>query len=297
VATPDATAEPITVAPLPTVLVASRWAIALARAAHAGVMADRLAYWLNARVASRFESLCVAVPMAAGTTAVIPMSDHGLRSVALTGDYEPEVIAVAKAAIRPGDVVVDVGANIGLQTLVFARLAGPTGRVHSFEPDRRITPLLRAAAELSGLTDRILVHEAAVGSESGTIDLFLDAAVGLTNSTNPGWTADAVPRKVPLVTLDDVLIPSLSRPPALLKIDVEGAESAVLAGAEQLFGRFPPRGILIELTTTVDAGPVLSFLREHGYSPSAGTVIPTYTGARVGEPGFAYANAYLTHGD
>jgi FkbM family methyltransferase len=291
----SATADsaPVVVAPFPAALSVSRRAISVVRTTHADRLADHLVYRLNMLFSARFASLCAAVPMQDGVIAALPMSDHGLRNVALTGTYEPEVTHFANTVIRPGDTVVDVGAHLGLHSLTFAERVGRDGHVHSFEPSPRLNQLLKAGAELSGFTSRISVHAAAVGASSGQINLYLDDGLGWTNSTNPEWRTGTAPLEVAVVTLDAALLSKLDRPPALLKIDVEGAEMAVLEGARQLLDRLPPRAVIVELSTAADATQILSLLYEHGYSASGDTTVPKYTGARVGDTGFEYSNAYL----
>jgi FkbM family methyltransferase len=225
-----------------------------------------------------------------GTVAVIPLKSHDLRTVALTGVYEPDVSAFARAVVRRRDTVVDVGAHIGLHTLNLAKLVGSAGTVHAFEPDPQVTRLLRQGLELSGVSARVIVHEAAVGASNGVAQLFVDRDNGLTTSTVASWANRVAGFSVPVVTLDEVLLPNVERPIGLLKIDVEGVEAAVLAGAGRLLTTFPPRAIVLELSSRVDAEPLVAELEDRGYRAWAGRQIPTYTRAGYGEPGFEYFN-------
>jgi FkbM family methyltransferase len=291
---PRATSGPAVVH-TPRRLKMSRQAIKLTQALGASGAADRLTYWLNRLVIASLKARTVAVGLQAGPVAVVPLSTHDLRNIALTGIYEPDVARFAQTTIRPGDLVVDIGAHIGINTLIFGHLVGPDGIVHSFEPDPGTLDILGAAVQLNSFTDRIVLHEAAVGDANGHTHLFSGEHGGLTNSTVPGWTRSAAVRSVRVVSLDSVLLPLVRQPIGLLKIDVEGAENSVLDGAHELLTRYPPRGIIVEVTSRVDAAGVLSRLAQHGFSGWDESALPKYTGAAVGEADFAYTNVCVLH--
>src|ERR1700722_172759 len=90
----------------------------------------------------------------------------------LTGHAEPEVQRALQDFVEPGQVVYDVGANIGFFTLLLARLVGPRGRVFAFEPMPENAAALRHIVALNGL-DNVTVVEKAMSSESGTAQLLL----------------------------------------------------------------------------------------------------------------------------
>jgi FkbM family methyltransferase len=64
----------------------------------------------------------------------VALNELGVSRPILLDEYEPEAVALFKSLVKPGDRVIDVGANIGFHSLLFAQLVGPTGRVLSFEP-------------------------------------------------------------------------------------------------------------------------------------------------------------------
>jgi FkbM family methyltransferase len=135
--------------------------------------------------------------------------------------------------LRPGDLVLDVGANIGYTALVFADAVGPTGRVYAFEPSERIHALLersvRPHANISAL-------RLAVAEQTGVLPFF-EATRSNLSSALP--IAGAVAQAVPSVSIDEFC--AKVGAPAFIKIDVEGLESAVLGGARQtLRGARPP---------------------------------------------------------
>ena len=128
--------------------------------------------------------------------------------------------------LRPGDNVVDCGANVGLLTLVAASRVGPAGTVHAVEAHPRIVGFLRANIDLNGASNVKVVH-AAVGEKEGTIE-FSDAAADEGNHILPAGKGIAVTMK-PL----DAMVPAGTRV-RLLKLDVEGYEKLVLEGARAL---------------------------------------------------------------
>lgn len=132
--------------------------------------------------------------------------------------------------LRPGDVVVDVGANFGLTALAAFSAVGPTGQVHAFEPHPRVFGYLLGNIELNGAEAVVTARRLAIGDRSG--DAFLtDYRVDDQNTISGTETGV----RVPAATLDEAL-PDLPRI-ALLKIDVEGYEKFVLEGATRTLER------------------------------------------------------------
>jgi tRNA G37 N-methylase Trm5 len=138
--------------------------------------------------------------------------DPACRSVPT--EYEPDVWHELLSSVRPGDVVADVGANVGLYAVALARRVGAMGRVIAYEPDAGNAELLRRNVALNDVEGVVEVRQAAEGSS-----------------------------QVSVVTLDE----ELDRL-ALLKIDVEGFECAVLDGARSLLADESrrPRRVFVE---------------------------------------------------
>jgi FkbM family methyltransferase len=155
--------------------------------------------------------------------------------------YEPETASFLRTHCRPRDVVIDIGAHIGLFGVLMARLVGPAGRVFSFEP----TPLTRAVLEqtvrLNGVQAVVEVRGEAVSRTTGTASFHdAGAALGAANSLVPMGRLDAGPViSVPTVSVDD-FVREQSLTPRCLKIDAEGAELDVLLGAERTFTTMRP---------------------------------------------------------
>lgn len=152
------------------------------------------------------------------------------------GEYGEQEAELFKQFCQPGDVVIDVGANIGTHTLVFARAVGPTGRVIAFEPQRVIFQTLCANMALNSITHVECFH-AAVGAKAGFVqvpEIRYDKEMNFGGFNVRNFSRGA---KIPLVSLDGCVQPTNLR---LIKVDVEGMEIDVLQGAAKLIEQFRP---------------------------------------------------------
>ncbi|WP_219417754.1 FkbM family methyltransferase [Pseudonocardia nigra] len=170
-----------------------------------------------------------------------------LRGAAALGLAEPELRGLA-ALVRPGDVCFDIGAAYGMYSHVLAALVGPRGVVHAVEPLPVPSRILRAGAGITG--GPIRVRTGAMGeAERAGRDLVLPVRFGLPIH---GWAhlgGDAVRTpirgrslrlRVPVWTVDALCAAEGIDRVRFLKIDVEGAEPAVLAGAAGTLERCRP---------------------------------------------------------
>ncbi len=271
---------------------------------HGQPRADVPLYWLN-----RALGMVVGVDTTRrvrvdGYKMALPLSDAGLRLSYLIGHYELDVERLAAATLRPGDIAVDVGANIGWHTLRFASAVGPCGHVFSFEPSEAPRALLAESTRLNDWTGRITVRGDAVSDQIGTTALYLDGAAGLMSAIRPHeWLETSHPAMVPVTTLDAGLLPHLDRAPRMLKIDVEGAEHEVLRGAARLFRDMPPAFVILEISSILDSTPVLDLMTTYDYE----AVTLTQEGLRptslerppsvapIGEASFEYRNVCFCH--
>ena len=161
-------------------------------------------------------------------------------------DYEPTVFAHLKRNVKPGSVVLDIGAHVGLFTILLVRWAGPTGHVYAFEP----TPETRAALEdhlvLNDVADHVTLIPMAVSDMTGTA-MFYAATSSPENTLSSAHTrlstAEAI--EVPLTTIDDFCT-KRNVVPTLIKIDIEGFELHALRGAKETLAQHRP-AVLIEL--------------------------------------------------
>lgn len=153
------------------------------------------------------------------------------------GASEPAVQRAMEAHLKPGDVFYDIGANVGFLSLLGAKLVGPKGHVYCFEPLPSILPLLARNLDQNGFSNYDII-EAAVSDRSGTASLATDRGeLRAMLTPNMASTID-----VSLVTLDKLDLPAA----ALIKIDVEGAETQVLRGMTRVMREHRP-ALIIEI--------------------------------------------------
>jgi FkbM family methyltransferase len=174
-------------------------------------------------------------------------------SIYLLGGFEPRTLRLYRTLVKLGDTVLDIGANIGSHTLPLAKLAGPQGEVIAFEPTAFGVAKLRANLELNpDLAGRVRVMQTMlVANETETVPTSLYAS----------WPLFAQPEEIHnqlcgrlmntagarATTLDRVWRELPSREVHLVKLDVDGHEASVLAGAQELLKACKPP-ILMELS-------------------------------------------------
>lgn len=180
---------------------------------------------------------------------------------------EPELIELMLRALKPGDVAVDGGANIGFFTLIMSRLVGPTGHVHAVEPDERNLALLRRNLVLNNILNVTLVS-GVLGAADGFGDFFAYSDTGA-GSTVPSSAQD-VSAQVPMWSIDTLVHDSA---PRFIKLDLEGGEPAALLGAKEVLGRGGRLYVVVELNPEclARAGMPAATLRHslafYGYDP------------------------------
>lgn len=186
------------------------------------------------------------------------------------GKHEPEVQQALEAVVRPGWVVFDVGAAIGVFTLGAAKLAGSGGRVVAFEADPVQAARLREHVAANGVDDVVSVIHAAVWSDSGKEAISFRC--GDKMRTQGGVETDGYRPilgrgeliEVPVMSLD-AHYAATKLMPQLIKIDVEGGEIEVLRGAEKMIAGSRPL-IVAEIHTVEARDFAREWVREHNYS-------------------------------
>lgn len=158
------------------------------------------------------------------------------------GTFEPQTLRHFENAVSPGSSVLDVGANIGIFSLLAAQQVGASGRVIAVEPDPRSRRWLSRNAVANGFADVISVVAAALGSAPGTAELVLNESDPSQSALGEaGVSHDSV--MVRVMTGDELLRTAVD----VVKIDVEGREIDVLKGLEGLFTRSPDVVVFCEL--------------------------------------------------
>lgn len=163
------------------------------------------------------------------------------------GDVERGLRLFLDEALNEGDTFVDVGANIGLHTVVGAKRVGEAGRVLAIEAMPRTIDHLRASLRLSGVEDRVEVWPVAAGASDEDDHIFHVAAVAGHSSLYPLHEEVVEQVKVNIRSLDN-LLPSVQV--KLVKIDVEGAELDVIQGMHRVIAENPNVGIVAEYASS-----------------------------------------------
>ncbi len=215
------------------------------------------------------------VPAAGSAATALALRLVPRTAVRLFGRLEARrpqsALALLNAVLRPGDVAVDVGAHRGVFTDRMARLVGPTGHVHAFEPNPESWRTLSA---VRGDASNITLHPIGLSDRAGTATLFrprpkgvrIDAMSSLSkHGDDPSLGFDPVD-----VRLDrlDAALAGEPRRIALLKVDVEGHELAVFQGADETIRSSRP-AILVEIEQRHQAADIretFAHLEGRGYA-------------------------------
>lgn len=182
---------------------------------------------------------------------------------------ERSSILLALRILSPGQTVIDVGANIGYLTELFAEFVGEEGTVHAFEPDPRN---LRYLTSNVGTRPNVEIHPIAASDKAGTSTLYTESLTGQNsslvadyeifsnNQQAAGVKVNVSACPIEVTTLDRHLGKSTNTD--FIKIDVEGFELEVLRGASGIISRDRP-WIMVEVSRSHDE--VTAFLRHCGY--------------------------------
>lgn len=178
---------------------------------------------------------------------------------------DPLLIRLTRELVRPGHVVWDIGANVGLFSFAAATAAAPGGMVVAIEADIWLAGVLRRSLRIPNTRADIEVLPAAVGAAAGVGRFAIAARSRATNhlagfgSSQTGGVRAV--QAVPVLSLDQLIGPFPA--PDIVKIDVEGAEVDVLTGAHHILREVAP--IVICEVTATNSAAVTRLLRGSGY--------------------------------
>lgn len=229
-------------------------------------------------------SIWVWRTLVGGAVARLDLTEKTQRNIFLADVYEAGLTRFVASVLRPGDVFVDVGANIGYYTLVAASLVGGSGRVIACEPEEQNFTLLQANVETNQYR-QVRLLQTAVGDKAGTVTLHVNPLNRGGNSVLPfmkyktgthsynreqmeqKYGGDTLEQKVEMRTLDDILEAEHISSVRVMKIDVEGFEEAVFKGMEKMLERKSVEYILCEIGSGSARSVILEIMKSIGYTP------------------------------
>lgn len=205
--------------------------------------APRARSWLPRQIGRTLGSRWRAIIQTESGTllAVDPSNLDVYTTIARDGSQDPWVLQTCLSLVKPGEVFFDVGANAGFMSLSVATHFHDEVRVFAFEPQPSLARSVAVSAHLNNLK-RCHVFETMLGAKDGTAELYLVAHAIHASAIARKSGAAVIER--PVWRLDSLIAAGVVPPPAVVKIDVEGAEFDVLRGAERLLGEQPPCLIL-----------------------------------------------------
>jgi FkbM family methyltransferase len=196
------------------------------------------------------------------------LADWVDQHIYATGEFEPDVIAVARRFLQTGMTALDIGANVGFLTMVFSSIVGGRGRVIALEPQPVAINRLKVNLELNPDV-YVELHQIAASDEEGEINFncgpFEHSGIGSIRQLN----RESKQISVRTVKVDSILDPQLRI--NLVKIDVEGAELKVISGMQETIARWKP-DLIIEVSDSYltqmggSAAELCNTLCSFGYS-------------------------------
>jgi FkbM family methyltransferase len=223
-------------------------------------------------------SLVVRLPTFRGSFEIGSHSEI-LQRILVTGDYEPEVAQIVRDHIDPNRDAIDVGANVGLFTVLLSNLLSPANKVLAIEPTPGALKYLRRNIEMNSQGSRVVVFDGVASNAAG--EARLNVITGMEEYSTLGAMAHpAVSGRshqqlaVASDTIDN-LIKRLGLRPGFLKIDTEGSEHDVLLGCEQTMLTHRPIVLCEAWSDSVMSaagrapGAVAALLEQRGYVASA----------------------------
>ena len=181
------------------------------------------------------------------------------RSLDLYGEMGENEVRVLCGLVSPGDVVLEIGSNIGTNVVPLARRVGALGSVIAFEPQRQVHQMLCANVALNGLGNVIALW-AAAGAAAGSIRVPAIDYNATGNFGGVSLSTDGSGERVPVMAVDGLEMKACR----LMKIDVEGMELDVLKGAAQTIARLRPR-LYVENDRREKSAALISHIVGLGY--------------------------------
>jgi FkbM family methyltransferase len=217
------------------------------------------------------------------------------RALYISGTYEPNTLRILQCLLAPNDVFLDVGANVGVMSLVASRWVGPGGRVYAFEPSDREARRLEAHIALNAASNITIVQAAVAAAGGEAVLRVADAPYAGLNTLGSRFAYDGIgtvrEQRVSTVTLDDFVAGERLERVAVIKLDIEGAEGAALEGGGEVLRTQRPALVMEIVPRALEANgssaaTIDQRLRQHDYRCFT---IDDATGALVGVASLASA--------
>lgn len=235
-----------------------------------------LAFQLRREIWKHFQQRKQQVPLIAnwhcGLRVQLYLSNDVSKQVYIAGCFEPNEFAFLDKILAPGMTFIDAGANDGLFTLFAAQRVGPTGQVWAFEPSEREFVRLQRNLQLNQLGN-VRALKMALSNQDGQAELKI-ADDEHSGQNTLGDFAYQIPvarhERVSTSRLDNLAHNTELQRLDLIKLDVEGAELSVLAGASALLRKHRPL-LLMEVNDNAlqlqgaNGATIVEFLRAHDY--------------------------------
>ena len=212
-----------------------------------------------------------------GIDIIVPLQDKGLVcfintkdligwKIFFTGEYERGTNRVLEQYVKEGDVVIEAGANMGSETLLLSRLTGK-GKVYGFEPNPYRFDRLKTNVSINELTN-VEVFEMAIGEKNGDISFHIYPKNFCNAGMSSKYMDTPLTRKitVPQQTLDSFVESHNINKVDFLKMDIQGAEMDLLAGAATMIAKYKPIIFLEALQIYNDIQAMYAELAKYGYT-------------------------------
>lgn len=160
------------------------------------------------------------------------------------GVFEKESTALIYRFLKEGDVVLDVGANIGYYSILFARLVGTRGQVHCFEPTEFYGKVLKKNIETNKASN-VFIHSFGLSNKSDSLPISIGYSSATIHDPYNGQYTTSV-ETIRLASLDEVIDKVGIKKIDFIKIDVDGHEPLFIQGAIKTIKKFKPK-ILLEV--------------------------------------------------
>lgn len=212
------------------------------------------------------ESVWSHVP---GGEVLAPLNDYVGRAAFYVGDLDRKITWICAQIVRPGDTVLDIGANIGMVSLWLSELVSKNGKVHAFEPNPELQKILEETLNRNQVSN-VCLHPIALGSQQGSLELRIPRFnAGAASLIRHRDLSDCDVVKVPVRPLSKIVVEEGIKSIRLIKIDVEGFEAEVLQGGLEILESIRPEAILFELNERLEKSvwdqPVIRILHDFGY--------------------------------